>query len=354
MYVAFAVWREFTRVATLAFGAVASCALIGCGERVPPQVVVYSSVDKEVALPIFAEFTKATGIRVEAMFGSDMAGSGTDGSEALAQAILAERDDVRCDLFWNDEVLRTIALDRAGLLQPHATAAENMFRASARSPLSTWYAIASQARVLVANSNQVFEARLPKSLYDLTDQQWYERVGIAKPLTGLSATHAACLFQTAGESTAEDLFVRIKRNARILQSDREVARAVASGNLAFGLTNSSDAVLEIAAGGPLTIVYPDQAASEFGTLYIPMTVARLKDSPNSEPAAKLLDYLLSAAVAKQLADGPRAYIPARTDVPPSNRVKTSSEVHAMPTDFQAAAEEWHATMKTLGEMFAAP
>jgi iron(III) transport system substrate-binding protein len=208
--------------------------------------------------------------------------------------------------------------------------------------------------VLVANSNQVFEARLPKSLYDLTDQQWYERVGIAKPLFGLSATHAACLFQTAGESTAEDLFVRIKRNARILQNDREVTRAVANGSLAFGLTNSSDAVLEIAAGGPLTIVYPDQATSEFGTLYIPMTVARLKDSPNVEPAAKLLDHLLSAAVAKQLADGPRSYLPARTDVPHSNRVRTPSEVHAMHADFQAAAEEWDATAKTLGEMFAAP
>jgi iron(III) transport system substrate-binding protein len=124
--------------------------------------------------------------------------------------------------------------------------------------------------------------------------------------------------------------------------------------LAFGLTNSSDAVQEIAAGGPLAIVYPDQAASEFGTLYIPMTVARLKNSPNDEPAAKLLDYLLSATVAKQLADGPRSYLPARTDVPASNRVKAPNEVHAMPADFPAAEAEWDATANTLGEMFAAP
>jgi iron(III) transport system substrate-binding protein len=354
MYVAIAIWREFTRLAAVTVGVVALCAVIGCGERVPPKVVVYTSIDKEVALPIFAEFTKATGIRVKAKFGSDLVGGGTGGTEALVQALVAEREEVRCDVFWNDEILHTIELDRAGMLQTHSSPEESAFPAAARSPQSTWYAIASQARVLVANSHQVFESRLPKSLYDLTDQQWYERVGIAKPLVGLSATHAACLFQTAGESTAQDLFVRIKRNARILQNDREVARAVASGNLAFGLTNSSDAVQEIAAGGPLTIVYPDQATSEFGTLYIPMSVARLKDSPNVEPAAKLLDHLLSAAVAKQLADGPRSYLPARTDVPASNRVKRLSEVHAMQADFQAAEAEWDATAKILGEMFAAP
>lgn len=354
MYVAIAIWREFTRLTTVAVGVIALCAVIGCGERVPPKVVVYTSVDKEVALPIFAAFTKETGIRVKAKFASDLVGGGNRGTEEIVQVLLAEREKVRCDLFWNDEILHTIALDRAGLLRPHASAAESAFPASSRSPQSTWYAIASRARVLVANTNQVFEARLPKSLYDLTDQQWYERVGIAKPLTGLSATHAACLFQTAGESTAEDLLVRIKRNARILQSDRDVAHAVASSSLAFGLTNTSDALLEIAAGGPLTIVYPDQAASEFGTLYIPMTVALVKNSPNTEPAVKLLDYLLSATVAKQLADDPRAYIPTRTDVSASDRVRTPSETHAMAADFQAAAAEWDATAKILGEMFAAP
>lgn len=341
-------------MATLFVAALAMCAAVGCGERVPPKVVVYTSVDKEVALPIFAEFAKATGIRVKAVFGSDLVGGGTGGTEALVETILAERDHVKCDVFWNDEILHTIELDRAGLLQPHASAEESAYPASAHSPQSTWYAIASRARVLIVNKHQVAEARLPKSLYDFTDTQWYERVGLAKPLTGLSATHAACLFHTMGESSANDLLVRIKRNARILLSDREVAQAVARGSLAFGLTNSSEAVLEIAAGAPVTIVYPGQGANDFGTLFIPMTVALVKDSPNPEPAAELLEHLLSAAVAKQLTDGPRAFLPARTDVAASDRVKTPSEVHAMPADFQAAEAEWDATVKILGEMFAAP
>lgn len=354
MYLATAARHWLVRWAIVFAGAAIVGSLPSCGERVPPKVVVYTAVDKEIALPIFAEFTKATGIKVRAKYGSDLPGVGAGGAAVLAQAIVAERDQPRCDLFWNDEILHTIDLERASLLRPCTSSAESEFAATTRSPQSTWYAIAMQARVLIVNTNQVKEARLPKSLYDLTDPQWYERVGIAKPLTGLSATHAACLFQSLGDEGAKELFIRIKRNSRILQNDREVAKAVSSGSLAFGLTNSSDAVIEAAAGTPVSILYPDQGENDFGTLFIPMTVALIKDSPHAEPAEQLLNYLLSAEVARRLADGPSAFIPLRSGVAATNRVKTPHDVRAMEADFPASAEHWDAAAKILGELFAAP
>ena len=57
---------------------VAACVLLGtagCGERVPPKVVVDSAVDKEIALPIFAEFSKSTGVRVRAKYGIEAGGT---------------------------------------------------------------------------------------------------------------------------------------------------------------------------------------------------------------------------------------------------------------------------------------
>ena len=48
---------------------------------------------------------------------------------------------------------------------------------------------------------------------------------------------------------------------------------MASGELAFGLTDTDDALEEMAAGMPVAIVYPDQAEGEFGTLFIPNTLA---------------------------------------------------------------------------------
>jgi iron(III) transport system substrate-binding protein len=335
---------------------VAACVLIGvasCGKRVPPKVFVDVAVDKEIALPIFAEYAKTSGVRVRVKYGSDK-GIEAGGTESMVAQIVAEREAPRCDLFWNHEILHTLALDRAGLLRPFSPSSANALPPSARSPHDTWYAIASEARVLVINMHQIAEARRPDSIYDLTDPQWYERTGIAKPLTGLSATHAACLFQTWGDVKAREFFVAVKRNARILLSDREVAQAVASGSLAFGLTSSSDAVEAIESDAPVTIIYPDQAEYALGTLYIPMTVALVKDSPHPEPAEQLLDRLLSADVAMRLAEGPAALIPLRTGATASKRIKTPEEVRTMRADFAAAADEWDATVKILGELFAAP
>jgi iron(III) transport system substrate-binding protein len=326
-----------------------AAAVIGCAEKIPPKVVVYTTVDREIALPLFAEFTKATGIQVRANYGTT-----PPGSLGLAREIVTQREHPRCDLFWNDEVMSTLWLEREGLLRPFDSPAAANFPASARSPQGNWYGLASEARVLVINTRQIAEDRRPKSIQDLTDPQWYERTAIAKPLYGASASQAACLFAAWGDDKAREFFVAVKRVARILPNDREVAHAVATGSLAFGLTNSADAIVELAAGAPITIVYPDQADDDPGTLFIPSTVALIKDSPHPEPAEQMLNYLLSAEVARQLAAGRDALIPLRTGVPASDRVKTPAQVRAMEVDFSAAAEHWDATDKFLQEEFVAP
>lgn len=341
--------RGLTRIVAVIVALSAVSGWAGCGERVPPRVAIDAAVDKELALPTFAGFSKSTGIKVRAKYAIE-----AGGTEALVERMVAESNAPRCDLFWNDGILQTLALDRAGLLRPMTSAAANEFPATARSPHNTWIAIATDARVLVVNTNQVAAARRPVSIYNLTDPQWYERAGIAKPLTGNSATHAACLFQAWGDAKAKEFFVAIKRNARILSSDREVAHAVASGKLAFGLTNCSDAAAEIEAGAPLTIIYPDQDEYGLGTLFIPMTAALVKNSPHPEAADELLDCLLSPEVAQRLAEKPNALVPLRSEAAASERVKTPDQVRSMAADFPAAAERWDATAKILGELFSAP
>ena len=320
----------------------------GCSDQVPPRIVVYTSLDQEVAQPIFADFTKATGIKINATYGKSSACS-TD----LTQEIVAQRESPRCDLVWNQDILETLSLDRDRLLRPFAPPAASQFPASERSPEDIWYSITLVARVLVINVNQIAEARQPKSIKDLTDPQWYERTAIAKPLDGPSAVHAACIFAALGDAKAQEFYRAVKRTARILADDREVAHEVATGRLAFGLTNSSDAAIEIAAGAPIKIVYPDQDEGQLGTLFVPSTVALVKNSPNPAPAEQLFEYLLSAEVAERLAGGTSAMIPTRIGVTASNRVKTPTDVRAMPADFAAAADHWNAIAKILQADFPA-
>ena len=88
-----------------------------------------------------------------------------------------------------------------------------------------------------------------------------------------------------------------------------MALSVAAGQLAFGLTDTDDAIEEVENGRPVAIVYPDQGEGQIGTLVIPNTLAIIKGSPNPEAARRLVDYLLSPAVEAKLAQGPSAQIP---------------------------------------------
>jgi iron(III) transport system substrate-binding protein len=320
----------------------------GCGKDEPLEVVVYTALDQEFSEPIFDEFTRKNGVIVRKKFDTE-----STKTVGLTQAILAERQRPRCDVFWNNEILNTLRLERQNLLRPYISPAAADFPPSTRSANSLWYGFGARARVLIVNTNQVPKERHPKSIHDLTDPQWYERCGLAKPLFGTMATHAACLFEVWGEDAAKEFFLDVKRNARIMSGNKQVAQAVAGGSLAFGLTDTDDAIIELERGMPVAIIYPDQADGGIGTLFIPNTIAIIKGSPHPEAAEKLVDYLLSPDVERRLAEGPSAQIPLRPGVPASPRVKSPVDVSAMQVDWQAAAAKWDSAAEFLKTEFTA-
>jgi iron(III) transport system substrate-binding protein len=321
--------------------------LVGCGEKAPPEVVVYTALDREFSEPIFRDFTKATGIVVSSKFDTE-----STKTVRLTTAIIEESKSPRCDVFWNNEILNTLRLERQGLLQPYKSPAAAAFPPRTQSPTGMWHGFAARARVLIVNTNQVPEERRPTSIRDLTDPQL--RCGIAKPLFGTTATHAACLFAKWGDEEAKQFFRAVRNNASILGGNKQVAQAVAAGRLAYGLTDTDDAIVEIENGMPVAIVYPDQGEGELGTLFIPNTLAIIKGAPHKEAAEKLVDYLLSPEVERKLADGPSAQIPLRPGVPASPRVKTPGEVRAMEVDWSTAGDKWDTAAEFLTSEFASP
>ena len=175
---------------------------------------------------------------------------------------------------------------------------------------------------------------------------------MAKPLFGTTATHAACLFAVWGDQGAKEFFDRVKQNdVKILSGNKQVARSVAGGALAFGLTDTDDAVEEIDAARPVAIVYPDQGPGGLGTLFIPNTLAIIRGGPNPDEARRLVDYLLSPEVETALASGPSAQIPLSREVKVKVRVETPQTVRAMEVDFEAAADKWDAAAEYLRDRF---
>ncbi len=315
-------------------------------------VVVYSALDQDFSEPIFETFRQREGIQVAAKFDTE-----STKTVGLAQAVIAERQRPHCDLFWNNEILHTLRLEKQGLLDEYRSPLAKNYDAKWSSPGGHWQAFAARARVLIVNreviKREAGERGKPTSIYDLTDAHWRGRIGIAKPLFGTTATHAACLFATLGTQRAKDFFARLKTNqVEILSGNKQVATAVGSGQLAFGLTDTDDAMEEIAAGSPVEIVFPDQAADGLGTLLIPNTLAIIKGCPHPQAARKLFDYLLSDDVEAKLASGPSAQIPLNLQTTAKPRLPGwRDDLHWMDADFAAAADSWDEVAKYLRDEF---
>ncbi len=330
-------FRRCLVAATLAGVAVVLFVGIGCRRGAAKQeVVVYTALDRGFSEPILTKFEKDTGIRVKVQY--DTEHTKTVG---LVNTIRSEKKRPRCDVFWNNEIVNTLRLQKEGLLSPYKAKAAEAFPATFRDPEGHWTGFAGRARVLLVNTDLVKPEDEPKSIYDLADPKWKGKVGIAKPLAGTTASHAACLFEKLGSQKAKAFFASLKANGIQIESgNKGVAVKVGQGKLAFGLTDTDDAIIEVEAGRPVKIVYPDGAADQMGVLFIPNTLAMVKGGPNPEAAKKLIEYLLSPEVEIALARAKSAQIPLNPQVNERVRVKTPKDVKAMEIDFRAAADRF--------------
>jgi iron(III) transport system substrate-binding protein len=321
----------------------------GCRRAGQPEVIVYAALDQEFAEPILQDFERATGIRVLAKY--DVESTKTVG---LVNAIIQEQQRPRCDVFWNNEIMHTLRLQKLGLLEPYACPAAENFPAEYRAADGAWYGLAARVRVLLVNTDLVPPGERPTSIAALADERWKGRAGIAKPLFGTTATHAAVLFAVWGEDRARLFFLRVKQNAQVLSGNRHVAAAVGRGELAFGLTDTDDAMAEKDRGAPVELIYPDQGDAGEGALFIPNSLALVKGRGPSAAARRLIDYLLSPPVETQLAEGRSAQFPLNRQVTARSRAAGPAELKALPVDFAAAAAQWDAAARFLRDEFSGP
>jgi iron(III) transport system substrate-binding protein len=314
--------------------------------------VLYSAQDEEFAEQLLRAFTAQTGLAVAPKYDTE-----ANKSVSLYLELVTEKAHPRCDVFWNNEVLATILLQRQGMLEPYASPSAEPFPASAKGPDHTWCAFAARARVLIVNSKLVPKADRPRSLLDLTQPRWKGKVAMAKPQYGTSATQAACLFEVLGRDKAERFYQDLKKNdVQVVAGNKQVAEGLAAGHFLVGVTDTDDAIIEVEAGKPLALVFPDRdrpAGDRMGTLFIPNTLAILKGSPNAAGARKLVDFLLSPEVETRLSASASHQIPlnpqARSELP--KEIETPRTVKVMAVDFDKAADLWEEVQAFLTREF---
>ena len=151
--------------------------LVGCGSK-RDSLTIYTSQDQVYAEPILRDFEKQSGIKIRAIYDSEAVKT-----VGLVNRLIFEKNNPQCDLFWNNEELRTRQL-----------AAKGVLNTSMRIE-----AFGSRTRQWVWNTNQISMASIPKNLFTLTNAHWRSKVAIALPLFGSTSTHFQILRQKWGK-----------------------------------------------------------------------------------------------------------------------------------------------------------
>lgn len=290
--------------------------VVGCGggeER--PEVVLYVSADEHVARQVVSVFESETGIRVRTV--GDTEAKKTTG---LVERLRAERDHPQADVFWSSELSMTIGLGDDGVLAPHRSTSTDDWPERWRDDERRWHAFAARARVIVYAPERLAPEDRPVTWTDLTRSYLRDRIVMADPRFGTTGGHLGVMKWYWDRQAMPGYFtaflIGLRDNGvRLLPSGNAgVVRAVADGEADLGLTDTDDVWAARALGLDVDLIYPahnheDERGN--GTLLIPNSVGRVAGGPNPTEAARLVDFLLSEAVERLLAESSSHNIPLR-------------------------------------------
>jgi iron(III) transport system substrate-binding protein len=309
------------------------------------EVVIYTALDQVYSEPILKQFEAITGIHTKAVY--DIEAAKTTG---LVNRLIAEKKNPQCDVFWNNEVVRSIILKRKGVLANYRSSVSRDIPAQFKDKDGYWTGFAARARVLVVNTELLKVHEYPKSIFDLTSATWKGKAAIANPLFGTTATHVAALFSSIGEQAAKQFLVSLKKNKiSIVDGNSVVKDQVGAGELLVGFTDTDDVNMGIQSGLPIKAIFPDKDG--MGTLLIPNTVCLVKNGPNIEEGKQLIDFLLSKKVEEQLASSKSVQMPLRDDVKTPGQFVSIKDIEAMDVDFEKVSDIMNSSISFVQDIF---
>ena len=330
------------------------------------SLVLYCSADEDVAQPVIDGFTKATGISVKPVY--DTEATKTTG---LVNRLLGEKGRPRADVWWSSEAFGTIRLSRAGALEPYTSAAaekqmtdEHGWPEYLRGKDKTWYGFGSRGRVIVYNTKIFRNGPTAEILIDLADSQYKGRIGMAKPEFGTTRGHMAAYASRLSETSLQKSLRRLKENGlRLFDGNAGVARAVGTGEIHIGLTDTDDVFEGKKQGWPIEMRFETNTprnmfgadggwqASGLGPLFFPNTVAKVKGATNPDGAEKFIDHVLSLPVQRAMAMADGHNIPVDSALRQEFCMWAKGGPQMNPFDYEKVADSMDGAMKVCADVF---
>lgn len=265
------------------------------------RLVVYCAHDAALAADVIARFEQETGIAVDVRYDEE-----ANKSLGLVNLLTAEKNAPRADVFWNNQLLGTIRLQKEGVLQPWQGSGWQRIPEAFRDPDGYWTGFAARLRVYIihdehlpASSEAVAQHLAADSLRD---------VAMASPLFGTTLSHYCVLAEQWGVDRLQSWHRDVReRGIREVRGNSVVKDLVAEGICALGYTDTDDAFAAVDAGAAVTVL--PVRLQDGATICLPNSVAMIAGCRHPEAARRFIDFVLSEETELQLAAGSGRQIP---------------------------------------------
>jgi iron(III) transport system substrate-binding protein len=320
-------------VARLAFAAAAVCALSVSALAQSGEVNVYSYRESKLIQPLFAAFSKSSGIKVNVI----------SASKGLEQRIKTEGANSPADVLLTVDIGRLEDAVRAGVTQPIKSALmDKAVLPQYRDPEGHWYGISMRARVVYASKERVKQTAL--TYEELADPKWKGKICIRSGQHMYNNALFAAYIVKHGEAATETWLRGLKANLaqRPSGGDRETARDVAAGKCDLGVGNTYY--------WALMMKNPKQKAWAEATRVILPTfkgggthvnlsgVVLARHAPNKANAMKLIEWLVGEEAQQMYADMNFEY-PVRAGIPINPTIAGYGKLNADPMPISQIADK---------------
>ena len=253
------------------------------------EVNVYSYRKPQLIDPMFAEFTKQTGIKVNSVYAK----------KGMLEKLQSEGRNSPADLVFTVDIGRLSDIQRAGLTQ---SVARTRFIADIpdnyMEPNGHWFGLTTRARIIVASKDRV-AANAISTYEELADAKWKGRVCTRSGKHPYMVALTASMIAHQGLVGARTWLSGLRDNlARKPQgNDRAQVKAIKEGVCDIAVINHyyMAKMVKDPKQAPwaeaVNVIFPNQSGR--GTHMNVSGVALTKYAPNKENAIKLMAFLAS-------------------------------------------------------------
>lgn len=223
---------RWANVTTTTTPAATTAATSAPSTTAPITLTVYSGRTYGIE-PVYASFTKDTGIKLEIISASDTANR---------DRLRAEGARTPADVYLTTDVGALTIATQQGLLSPvNSPVLEKAVPVGLQDAKNHWFALSKRARVVFVNTKVISVADQPKTYEDLGAEKWSGRLCLRPASHVYTQSLAANMIAVNGVQKASAALKRIASNAKsenFIDSDTRILETLNAGGCDAAIANT--------------------------------------------------------------------------------------------------------------------